>query len=279
MSFLGRFLVEQGAITEAQLEDGLRYQREKNRRIGEVAVERGVLTPGQVDVIRDKQDDDPRLFGDIAVGERHLSRRNLDDLLFYQKIHHTYLGEALLVLGHIDRDQYQQLMGRHYALRDKGRISLRYLQEFFAENKVAECLFTALSRAVGRYAGEDAAVVWLGNAAQASTYPENALFEGLVLGGRRFAAGLGLDSALADRLAAGGGSTDRGDRAARLTAFFETVLRFFGDMLRDASLLLEAGQVVPGRQLPADCQDCLAVRAEAPSGRLGLVFWLEEARS
>ena len=110
MSFLGRFLVEQGAITEGQLEDGLRFQHEHNRRIGEVAVDRGVLTPEQVLAIREKQQDDSRLFGDIAVTERRLSRRSLDDLLFFQKVQHTYLGEALLVLGHISRDQYQRLM-------------------------------------------------------------------------------------------------------------------------------------------------------------------------
>ncbi|MHC1791456.1 hypothetical protein [Solidesulfovibrio sp.] len=276
MSFLGRFLVEQGAITEAQLEDGLRYQQEKNRRIGEVAVERGVLTPGQVDVIRDKQDDDSRLFGDIAVGERHLSRRNLDDLLFYQKIHHTYLGEALLVLGHIDRAAYQQLMGRHYALRDKGRVSLRYLQDFFGENKVAECLFTALSRAIRRYAGEEAAVTGLGVAAKGPVYAANAVFSGTVLGGRRFTAALGLDHALADRLTAAGAAADR---AVRLEAFYATVLRYFGDILRDVPLLLETGQVVSGALFPAGCEDCLVVHAQTPTGRLGLIFWLEEAPS
>ena len=271
MSFLGRFLVEQGAVTEAQLAEGLRYQQEKNRRIGEVAIERGVLTPGQVDVIRGRQDDDPRLFGDIAVGERHLSRRSLDDLLFFQKIQHTYLGEALLTLGHIDQARYQELMGRHYALRDKGRVSLRYLQEFFAENRVVECLFSALARAVLRAGGEEATIVSLGSVYAPAHYPERALFAGTVLGGRRFSAVLGLTAPLAGRLAAGGAPPDS------LQTFYETTLRYFGDMLRDISLLLESGRVARGAPFPPGCEDCLTVQAQTPTGGLVLAFWLEQA--
>ena len=274
MSFLGRFLVEQGAITEAQLAEGLAYQREKNRRIGEVAVERGLLTSEQAEDIRQRQNVDPRLFGDIAVGQRQLSRRAVDDLLFLQKIHHTYLGEALLVLGHIDRAQYQELMGRHYALRDKGRVSLRYLQEFFAENRVAECLFAALSRALGRLTGEEAAASGLGSAHDPVEYAAYARIEGLILGQRRFAATIGLSRSLADRLDAdGAGSRD----AAGLSGFYDTVLRYFGDMLRDKGLRLEAGTVLTAAGHPAGCEDCLVVRAHTPSGRLGLTFWLEEA--
>ena len=264
MSFLGRFLVEQGAVTEAQLADGLRYQHEQNRRIGEVAVERGMLTPDQVEVIRGQQDDDPRLFGDIAVGERHLSRRSLDNLLFFQKIQHTYLGEALLVLGHIDRTRYQELMGRHYTLRDKGRVSLRYLQEFFAENRVVECLFAALTRAVHRTSQEETAIVSLGKAYTPADYPEKALFEGTVLDGRRFSAAVGLTAPLAARLGS-------------LPAFYETVLHYFGDMLRDAALRLESGRITPGGLPPADCEDCLTVQAHTPTGGLLLVFWLAQA--
>ncbi|OLN27367.1 hypothetical protein DVDV_2165 [Desulfovibrio sp. DV] len=273
MSFLGRFLVEQGAITEAQLEDGLRLQREKNRRIGEVAVERGVLSPDQVDVIRGRQDDDPRLFGDIAVGEHHLSRRSLDDLLFIQKIQHTYLGEALLLLGHIDRPRYQELMGRHYALRDKSRVSLRYLQEYFADNRVAECLFAAVTRAVHRTTGEEAAITGFGSASPPSAYPENAVIEGTILGGRRYAAGLGLSRPLAARLADSAGAADG---RTGLAVFYDRVLRYFGDMLRDVSLLLESGRVVAGTLPGEGCGDCLAIRIRTPSGELGLTFWLEE---
>lgn len=274
MSFLGRFLVEQGAITEEQLADGLRYQRENNRRIGEVAVDRGMLTPEQVRDICGRQDADPRLFGDLAVDERQLTRRSLNDLLFFQKIHHTYLGEALLVLGHIDRGQYRQLMGRHYALRDQGRVSLRYLQEFFSENRVAEILFAAVARVVRRHAGEELAICSLGGPDGRTDYAGHAVLQGRVLGGRRFSAAIGLSGPLADRLAA---SMAEVGTAAGLDVFFDTVLRFFGDMLRDDALLLEEGRVVREQHRPPGQEDSLGIYGQTPTGTIGMDFWLEEA--
>jgi len=273
MSFLGRFLVEQGAITEAQLADGLRHQQETNRRIGEVAVDRGVLTPGQVHAICQRQVADPRLFGDIAVDGRHLSRRDLDGLLFFQKVQHTYLGEALLVLGHISSDQYQQLMGRYWPLRDEGRVSLRYLQDFFAENKVVETLFAALAREVRRFAGEELAVTGLGVADAVSDFPRRALLTGTVLDGRRLAAAIGLSEALAGRIAHG---LAESAGATGPAGIFDTVLRFFGDMLRDGGLRLEHGRVAPDADGSLGGRETLGIRGAAPSGGAGMVFWLEE---
>ena len=273
MSFLGRFLVEQGAITEAQLEDGLRYQQENNRRIGEVAVERGLLLPEQVRAICERQADDPRLFGTIAVEGRHMSRRDLDDLLFFQKVHHTYLGEALLLLGHITRGQYQQLMGRYWPLREEGRVSLRYLQDFFSENRVAETLFAALARGVRRFAGEDLAVTSLGVPDATAGFPRRALLTGTVLDGRRMAAAVGLSELLADKIsrglseAAGPGGTGE---------LFGTVLRFFGDMLRDAGMPLGQGRAALNDDGNLGGPETLGIRGAAPSGEVGLVFWLEE---
>lgn len=273
MSFLGRFLVEQGAITEAQLEDGLRFQREHNQRIGEVAVDRGVLTPAQVLAIREKQQADSRLFGDIAVTERRLSRRSLDDLLFFQKVQHTYLGEALLVCGHISREQYQRLMGRHYALRDQGRVSLRYLQEFFTDNRVLEIMAATLERVVRRDIGESLTVSAIGRPMDWSLFPGRGLLSGRV-GGRRLTARIGLSEHLAEHLVA---AREASGPSCELEGFFLTVLRYFGDMLRDASLLLETGWVEPDRALEASGEECLHLRFQTPTGEAGLGFWLEEA--
>jgi hypothetical protein len=274
MSFLGRFLVEQGAITSEQLEDGLRFQRESNRRIGEVAMDRGLLTPEQVLEIRQRQQEDSRLFGDIAVGARRISRRSLDDLLFFQKVQHTYLGEALLVRGHIDREQYQRLMGRHYILRDNGRVSLRYLQEFFSDNRVLEILVAALSRVVRRFADEELAVAVIGDGGALEGCPHQGLLTGVVLGGRRLAARIGLSDSLASGLAAGMGA---GESFSGGDVVQTTVLRYFGDMLRDASLLLEQGRVEREGTLGVPDEECLLIRFQTPTAEAGLAFWLEEA--
>jgi hypothetical protein len=276
MSFLGRFLVEQGAISEEQLEDGLRFQRENNRRIGEVAVERGLLTPAHVREICQRQQDDSRLFGDIAVGDRRLTRKSLDNLLFFQKIQHTYLGEALLVREHISRDQYQQLMGRYYALRGKGRVSLRYLQDFYAENRVLEILDAALGRVIRRYVGEVLAVSAIGGDMDVAHFSHWGMLTGVVLGDRHLAAWIGLSTSLADKIvtAVPGPETVPG-----LDAFFFMVLRYFGDMLRDASLVFDEGCLERDKAFAIPFEDGLTVRCQTPSGEVGLGFWLEEAKS
>jgi hypothetical protein len=273
MNYLGRFLVEQGRITEAQLEDGLRFQRERNQCIGQMAVERGLLSPEAVRAICRAQREDAGLFGDIAVREWRLSRRSLDELLFFQKVHHTYLGEALLLCGHIGQDQYQQLLGRHYALRDEGLVSLRYLNEFFCENKVLDNLVQALVRAVRRFADEPLTVAGIGTPFAVARYPVRALVEGKIDGGRPLAAVAGLSQALADRLEAG---LARGELQG-LKGYFKAVGHYFGDLLREDSLLLSGERIRLSRDIQADPRDCAFVRLSAPSGEAGLVLWLSEA--
>ena len=273
MSFLGRFLVEQGAVTEAQLDDGLRFQRENNRRIGEVAMDRGALTPEQVMAIRERQRDDPRLFGDIAVRERCLSRRDLDALLFLQKVQHTYLGEALLLRGHISREKYQELMGGHVARGAKDQLPLRYLQDFFVDNKVAEALFAALAGAVRRFAGQPLEVQGIGAPLDWDGLAQRGLLVGRVPDGRALEAALGFSPSLAVAVAAGLGDAPGGEG---LDGVFDTVLRDCGDMLRDASLCLAEGRVDRERAFDRPAADCLFVRGVAPAGNAGLAVWLEE---
>lgn len=273
MSFLGRFLVEQGAVTEEQLEDGLRFQREHNRRIGEVAMDRGVLTPEQVMAVREKQRHDPGLFGDIAVRQRRLSRRELDELLFLQKVQHTYLGEALLLRGHITREQYQALMDRHYAMREQGRVNLRYIQDFFADNKVAEALFAATARAVRRFADLPLEPAAIGVPGAWRDYPENAVLSGRVPDGRLLEAGLGFSPPLAERLARGLEVLPEENEPADV---FDTVLRYGDDMLRDASLRLTDARVDRDRPFARPDADCLFLRGLVPAGEAFLAVWLEE---
>ncbi|MBC7182164.1 MAG: pilus assembly protein PilB, partial [Marinobacter sp.] len=48
-SRLGRLLVNRGYLSEGQLEDGLRVQRETGQRLGEVLVQAGWITRKELD--------------------------------------------------------------------------------------------------------------------------------------------------------------------------------------------------------------------------------------
>ena len=272
MSYLGKFLVEQGAITEAQLEDGLNFQRESNHRIGQMAVDKGLLTPEAVQEICQTQRDDAGLFGDIAVRERRLTRRSLDDLLFLQKVHYTYLGEALLVRGHITEDQYRLLLGRHYALLDNQRVSLRYLNEFFAENRFLDILVLAMGRAVRRFVSGPMTINGVGIPFAPEAFPARALVEGVVLGNRRLAANLCLSAQLADALA----SDTRDSEIPYLEVFFNAVIHFFKDLLRDEGFLLADERVCLGSSGAITPEECTFVRCQCPLGEVGIVLWLAE---
>jgi len=272
MHYLGRFLVEQGCITEAQLDDGLRFQREHNQRIGQVAVDRGVLSPDAVRTICRQQREDAGLFGEIAVRQHRLSRRAVDALLFFQKVHHTYLGEALLQCGHISQDQYQALLGRSYTLRDEGRVSLRYLNEFFCENKVLDSLVQALSRAVRRFADEPLDIDGVGVALAMDRFPVRALITGKTGANRPLSAVAGLSESLAVRVGQG---LSRGELQGP-KGFFKAITHYFSDLLRENGLLLVGERLHLSRDLAADPADCAFVRLTAPSGEAGVALWLPE---
>lgn len=224
-------------------------------------------------VIRERQRDDPRLFGDIAVRERCLSRRDLDALLFLQKVQHTYLGEALLLRGHISREKYQELMGRHVARGAQDKLPLRYLQDFFVDNKVAEALFAALAGAVRRFVGEPLEAQGIGVPFDWHGFPQRALLVGLVPDGRVLEAALGFSPSLEAAVAAGLG---RAPGEGGMDGVFDTMLRECGDMLRDASLCLAEGRVDRERAFDRPAGECLFVRGVVPAGDAALAVWLEE---
>lgn len=272
MHYLGQFLVEQGVITPEQLTDGLRFQGEHNRRIGEVAVDKGMLTPEAVRAICRAQRADAGLFGDIAVRERRLTRRALDELLFFQKVQHTYLGEALLQLGHIDQEQYRRLLERYWALREAGQVSLRYLHDFFAENRLLDSLVTALSLAVRRFAGEQLTVSGIGVAFDPAIFPIRGLFSGQVLGDRPFTALAGLSDGLAARLE----TALAGAEVKGFKGFFTAVSHYVRDLSREEGLLVTGERLRLGGMIEAPIAERIHVRLAAPSGGAGLVLWLAE---
>lgn len=266
MSYLGAFLLEQGVITQEQLEDGLCFQRAHNWRLGQLAVERGLLPAEAVEDICRAQRDCACLFGEMAVRRGSLTRRDLDEALFFQKVEHTYLGEALLLLGHITPEQYTRLLGRYYELRDRQRVSPRYLHEFFSENRVLDCLVKALCRALERLAGQALTVSRVGLPFALDTFPSRARFEGMLSSGRALAAVVGLSGELAARF----------DGAAGSEAFFTVTGRFFRDLLEETGLALAGERVLPGGGLDRDDRDCVFVLGQTPCGQAGLALWLAE---
>lgn len=101
---LGRYLVDRDAITERQLEEGIRLQKQSNALIGAIAVARGVLDADQLRYLVERRSRVDEPIGKLAVGEGFMSQEDLRAILDVQAGNHLYLGESLVRLGAINRE-------------------------------------------------------------------------------------------------------------------------------------------------------------------------------
>ncbi len=95
-SFFGQYLVREGAITQGELEQAVRHQKQSNALLGRLAVEQGLLTADQVHAVLERQQQTSVRFGELAVAMDFFSSLELLELLASQADNHMYLGEALI---------------------------------------------------------------------------------------------------------------------------------------------------------------------------------------
>lgn len=153
VNFFGRFLVQEGIITEPQLDDALACQGEINHRLGEFAQARGDLNQEQVERIFDEQRRVDLPFGEMAVRLGLMSREILAELLFAQQVHCTRLGEVLIMLEAISVEQYSRFMNDFYQLEGRRRLNLRYLLDELEEGRILPAAVSALENAFPRFGG------------------------------------------------------------------------------------------------------------------------------
>ncbi|MDY6953448.1 MAG: hypothetical protein SWE60_18215, partial [Thermodesulfobacteriota bacterium] len=122
--FFGEFLVEKGAITSAQLDSALAYQKQNNVLLGALAVQKGYMTQEQVAeiVILQRQLNDK--FGQIAIEKKYLTVERLGALLSMQAENHLYLGEALVRMGLVDPEKINTYLNAY--LREATKQAFRF---------------------------------------------------------------------------------------------------------------------------------------------------------
>lgn len=153
--FFGRYLVEQGVVSEEALEQGLRLQMDMNKRIGALAVSQGFMTPDQVDLAFEEQQRSDAPFGTIALERGWLTREQLDDLLFSQVVHSTYIGEALLELGHLTQEQFSEHLDAFTRCRNEQLCAIQAGLHGFSHHDLLDAVMEALERAFLRFVGRE----------------------------------------------------------------------------------------------------------------------------
>ena len=153
MQFFGQFLVEVGAVVEAQVYQALDLMEANNFKLGQLAVRKGLLTEQQADDVNLAQRHSDRPFGSIAVFRGLLTEEQVGELLFEQEQTRVRIGEALVRLGHLGGDDLEHWLVQ-FKRTDDGvqgdNVMLWTLPGYLNGNRIAEFVLRLLPRVIGR---------------------------------------------------------------------------------------------------------------------------------
>jgi hypothetical protein len=111
--FLGELLVEEGLLTEAQLRDALRAQKQLKAPplLGQILVDQRMLTQAQLDSALERYHKKYRL-GDILVKSKAITEEQLQTALQHQARTGFRLGYVLLQLNFLTEEQLKRALAR-----------------------------------------------------------------------------------------------------------------------------------------------------------------------
>lgn len=119
--YFGHYLLNQGLITNSQLQDALQYQETVHVKFGVIAVDKGLMTSTQVDEVHEKQKQIDKRFGEIAVELGYLTEEQVEELISHQKQGYLYLAQALVDRGYLTMDKFSSALNEYkkvYSLSD-----------------------------------------------------------------------------------------------------------------------------------------------------------------
>jgi len=110
---LGQILLEHRYITREQLDEALRI-KEKNpdKFLGQILIDMGIpqsIINKALDSHRKRKP-----IGQILIEQNLINRKQLQEALERQKISHKPLGDTLISLGFITKDQYLTALSKHF---------------------------------------------------------------------------------------------------------------------------------------------------------------------
>ncbi|MCR5735020.1 MAG: glycosyltransferase [Lachnospiraceae bacterium] len=105
---LGARLVEQGLITEEQLNEALEYQKDHDMLLGEVLDALGMLSAGQLAAFIGQDKSAP--IGELLIKEGYLDREKMNEALKYQREHGGRLGAICVEMGFLTHEQLDAVL-------------------------------------------------------------------------------------------------------------------------------------------------------------------------
>lgn len=112
----GERLVRAGLITESQLEEALRLQRETQRRLADVLVQLGFLTKEALEEHLKEDESVPKRLGELLLEAGQITEEQLLDALRVQQVESVRIGEALARLGYITQDTVHRVVAKQLGM-------------------------------------------------------------------------------------------------------------------------------------------------------------------
>jgi len=121
---LGQILLEHRYITQEQLEEALRIKDENPEKfLGQILIEMGIpqsIINKALDSHRKRKP-----IGQILIEQSLINRKQLQEALERQKISHKPLGDTLISLGFITKDQYLIALSKHFNMPTRSLESFK----------------------------------------------------------------------------------------------------------------------------------------------------------
>ena len=111
--FFGQFLINEGAIDEAQLDAALEATFDRNLPIGQLAIRAGYMSRVAVKITCQAQRSRDLRFGELACELGFLTEEQVERLLHQQTETHLYLGEALVAMGALEQSSLPRWLDRY----------------------------------------------------------------------------------------------------------------------------------------------------------------------
>ncbi len=104
----GKHLVNKGILTEAEYREAIQEHLGRRVKIGTIAMAEGYLSQEQVDEIHRQQRQFDKFFGDIAMEREWLTKEQVDELLAKQGSPYLQFLEVLLDMGKLTISEMDQ---------------------------------------------------------------------------------------------------------------------------------------------------------------------------
>ncbi len=187
----GQYLVSEGAISDADVEEALELMRLVNSPVGEIAVGEGLLSHEQVQAILDAQRHVDEHFFELAAS-MGLGGHDLEALCSDQAVENLRFGDALVEVGAITSTRLEEHLEAYDAEEHFARPCLPCASPKLARS-VADLVPRLTRRAVGSAVRFSAARPWDGVALEVHATATST-------GRTRLSLGLSVEASVADRL-------------------------------------------------------------------------------